>query len=80
LAPAFEAFDVFAFGVCACADIEPAKTVNAKATMKSDFITSPEIGSNRDQQLGERQFNLSIQFRSRGISAQAAAAAVGNRT
>jgi hypothetical protein len=53
LAPGFEAFDAFgAFGVCACADIEPAKITNAKATMKNDFITSPKFGSNRDQQCG----------------------------
>jgi hypothetical protein len=48
--PAFGALDVFealdafeVLGVCACADIEQAKMVNAKAILKIDFITSPKV-------------------------------------
>jgi hypothetical protein len=45
---AFGALDVFAVPVCdvlvcACADIEQAKMVNAKAILKIDFITSPRV-------------------------------------
>jgi hypothetical protein len=41
---ACEALDAFgAFSVCACADIEPAKKVNANATIKIDFIASSKI-------------------------------------
>jgi predicted component of type VI protein secretion system len=51
LAPALGALVVFvAVGVCACTGIEQAKKANAKVTLKIDFITSPNIVSNRDQQ------------------------------
>jgi hypothetical protein len=39
LAPALGAVDAFGVGVCAYADIEPAKKVNANAIIKNNFIT-----------------------------------------